>query len=277
MAWSVLLLVAAVTPCDPWLVEQVERARARTSAEPLELDCPAPSVVNVSVEWGEGDSRQVRLSGFSPADAWVGAALVALVELRRAELAAAPRGPVRPTVEPQEEVSLERAEEVRPTGPRLSLRPSLLFVGEELQLAIGGEVVLGIGPVNLGLGASRHGAESALGSLSGTDLLVVATLPLEFGQWSAARLSLEPGVGLGACRLEGTALSDATPHSAWRATLRGWLDLGLAFGPQPSGFNLVTGIRAGFRLAPAGQVDGQTLLVGSGPLLGAYLGVGWSP
>lgn len=276
MAWPFLVTLVAVTPCEPWLVEQVERARVRTAAEPLELDCPSPQEVKVRVAGRDGPGP-VSLSGFTSADPWVGAALVALVELRRAELEAGPpRGPLRPAAETEAEVS-RPAEQPSVPGPRLALRPHLLFLGEALQIGFGGEVVIGAGPLNFGVGVSRHRTEGALGTLSAIDLLVVATLPFTLLEWSAARIYVEPGVGLGPCRLEGTALSDAIARSAWRGTLRTWLDLGFAVGPRPSGLNVVTGIRAGFRVAPSGQVDGQAVLAGNGPLLGAYLGIGWGP
>ena len=81
--------------CEPWLVEQVERARARTDLPEVVLACPRPDLVEARLP--DDPAVVMRLSGFATGETWVGATLISLVETRASVRASVP--PVRAVVE----------------------------------------------------------------------------------------------------------------------------------------------------------------------------------
>lgn len=264
MSWALVALVVAVPACEPWLVAQIERARQRIDAAPVDVACPAPDVVVVELATPGAPSRQVRLSGFDEADRWVGTALIALVEARRAERRSPLIARESPPAPPL------------PDGVPVIVRPSVVLIVPPLQASVGVDALVGVARVRLGAGAARHQATSPAGALRATDLLAVLTLPLPLVQLDALTIVLDPGLGVGATLLEGVASEKATESVAWAPTGRAWVDLGVEATPLPIGLRLSAGVRAGVRVAPAGTVDGLEVLAGTGASAGGYLGVGWS-
>jgi len=261
-----LLIYAA--SCEPWLIAQVERARQRVSAAPIALECPEPGVVIVDMA---RPGQRVQLTGFTEGDAWVGTALVSLVEVRRADRE---RLPIVPPPGPIDVVATAAPPAAGPRALRFIVRPAVtVLFGSTPQASIGAEALASIGPLRFGALGARHAATAATGALYATDLLATLSVPIAV----APIFHLEPGIAAGAAYLEGASATKATAASSFAPALRAWLDAGFDLAALGGALSLSAGVRVGLRVAPAGRADGVDVLAGTAAQVGGFFGVEVAP